>query len=96
LGYRSDDLIGQSVYEYYHALDSEDMEKAYKNCMYIVHSHTLSEVNGCIVIHDTVHDIMWEWIILISVFCTFYVYEVFHSPLICCIIHDKRQQVNYT
>ena len=34
LGYRSDDLIGQSVYEYYHALDSDDMDKAYKNRTY--------------------------------------------------------------
>lgn len=32
LGYTSEDLIGKSVYEYYHAMDTESMGSAYKCC----------------------------------------------------------------
>ena len=32
LGYRSKDMLGESLYEFHHALDSEQLEKSYKNC----------------------------------------------------------------
>ena len=34
LGFEVDELVGKSVYNYHHALDSEGVEKAYKTCKY--------------------------------------------------------------
>ena len=50
LGYRSDDLIGQSVYEYYHALDSDEMDKAYKNRTY---THDVVTVDLVMMLSDS-------------------------------------------
>ena len=50
LGYRSDDLIGQSVYEYYHALDSDEMDKAYKNRTY---THDIITVDLVMMLSDS-------------------------------------------
>lgn len=35
LGYKSEDLIGKSVYEYHHAMDSDAICLAYKSCTYV-------------------------------------------------------------
>jgi hypoxia-inducible factor 1 alpha len=32
LGYNPEELLGKSVYEYHHALDSEAVEKGFKSC----------------------------------------------------------------
>jgi hypoxia-inducible factor 1 alpha len=32
LGYNPEELLGKSVYEYHHALDSEAVEKGFKTC----------------------------------------------------------------
>lgn len=40
LGFNSDDLVDQSVFNYHHALDSEDVEKAYKNRKFLIVSQT--------------------------------------------------------
>lgn len=36
LGWESKELIGQSVFEFYHALDNEALKKSYKSCEYIL------------------------------------------------------------
>ena len=30
LGYRADDIVGQSVYSYHHALDTETLDKTFR------------------------------------------------------------------
>lgn len=35
LGYNAEDLIGKSVYEYHHALDSDAIGTAYKCCKFL-------------------------------------------------------------
>lgn len=32
LGYTPEDLLGRSVYDFYHALDSENVTKSHQNC----------------------------------------------------------------
>lgn len=36
MGYDPDDLLNRSVYEYYHALDSDHLTKTHHNCK---HNH---------------------------------------------------------
>lgn len=35
MGYEPDDLLNRSVYEYYHALDSDHLTKTHHNCEYL-------------------------------------------------------------
>lgn len=37
MGYTPEDLIGRSVYDFYHALDVDNMTKSHQNCEYILH-----------------------------------------------------------
>lgn len=32
MGYTPEDLLGRSVYDFYHALDSENVTKSHQNC----------------------------------------------------------------
>ena len=32
LGYKCDDLLNRSVFDYHHAQDTEDLDKAFKHC----------------------------------------------------------------
>lgn len=36
LGYSPDDLLGKSVFDYHYALDSEILDRGFKNCKYIM------------------------------------------------------------
>ncbi len=42
MGYEPDDLLNKSVYEYYHALDSDHLTKTHHNCEYLDRMHILS------------------------------------------------------
>lgn len=35
MGYNPDDLLGRSIYDFYHALDSENVTKSHQNCKYL-------------------------------------------------------------
>lgn len=37
LGYNSDDLIGKSLYEYHHAMDSDSICSTFKCCKYFIY-----------------------------------------------------------
>lgn len=42
MGYEPDDLLNKSVYEYYHALDSDHLTKTHHNCEYLDRMHARS------------------------------------------------------
>lgn len=35
IGYHPEELLGRSAYEFYHALDSENMTKSHQNCEFL-------------------------------------------------------------
>lgn len=35
IGYHPEELLGRSAYEFYHALDSENMTKSHQNCKFL-------------------------------------------------------------
>lgn len=34
MGYSPEDLLGRSIYDFYHALDSDSVTKSHQNCKY--------------------------------------------------------------
>lgn len=44
VGYKPDDLIGRSAYEFHHALDSDHVNKSLHTCECVcLHKHTLNK-----------------------------------------------------
>lgn len=43
VGYHPEELLGRSAYEFYHALDSENMTKSHQNCKFQEYPHTSVE-----------------------------------------------------
>ena len=43
VGYHPEELLGRSAYEFYHALDSENMTKSHQNCKFQECPHTSVE-----------------------------------------------------
>lgn len=48
MGYTPEDLLGRSVYDFYHALDSERVTKSHQNCK---HEHIME-------LHADQHEMM--------------------------------------
>lgn len=42
IGYHPEELLGRSAYEFYHALDSENMTKSHQNCEFLEYPVSLS------------------------------------------------------
>lgn len=56
MGYEPDDLLNKSVYEYYHALDSDHLTKTHHNCKHLsIDTHswkTTQVVNWSLALYD--------------------------------------------
>lgn len=53
MGYTPEDLLGRSVYDFYHALDSDSVTKSHHNCKHtqLLRIHTQVQLNESLLVN---------------------------------------------
>lgn len=58
MGYTSEDLVGRSFYDFYHALDMDNMTKSHQNCEYIL--YTIVTVCILLAVYIRIHNLIFK------------------------------------